>query len=691
MKRILFAVSLATAFAVPAAAQPKPMSIVDMINLKRLSGPQLSPDGKQILFAVSEADWKLNRRVSHLHRLDRATGASVQMTSGPDGETQPRWSPDGKSFSFVAKRGADEAAQIYTMSNAGGEAQAVTKHETAVSAVEWAKDGSTLYYLASEPKSVDEKAKEKMKDDVFAFDEDFEHNHLWRVTLEGGKTARLTSGDFTVASYGLSNDGKRIVFRRAPNPLIADAEKSEIWTMNADGSGALQITSNKVEEGSVSFSPDGAVILYTSATLDGNGTYYNEKVFVVPAAGGAPKRLTPDDATFEANEAKFSKDGQTIYIHANVGVSSQIFEMPVAGGPAKALTSGDHAIGGWQISPTGEHVMVLDTAKNPGEIFVAVSPAPAPARGGKRGASAASLPASSPWVLTQVSKLHDGLEKRFAIPRTERITWKGTDGVVVEGLLTYPIGFAAGQKVPLMVSTHGGPAASDKFGFGAGTSTYLPVMAAHGYAVLRPNYRGSTGYGDPFLRDMVGHYFANAHLDVMTGTDAVIAMGVADPDRLIKLGWSGGGHMTNKIITFTDRFKAASSGAGAANWVSMYAQSDVRTYRTPWFGGTPWQKDAPIDVYWANSPLKDIANVKTPTLFLVGEKDVRVPPPQSVEMHRGLKANGVPTKLFMAPREPHGWNELRHQLFKMNVELEWFDRYVVKRGYAWEKAPESGS
>ena len=153
------------------------------------------------------------------------------------------------------------------------------------------------------------------------------------------------------------------------------------------------------------------------------------------------------------------------------------------------------------------------------------------------------------------------------------------------------------------------------------------------------------------------------------------------------MGWSAGGHMTNKIITFTNRFKAASSGAGAANWVSMYAQSDVRTYRTPWFGGTPWQKNAPIDVYWEHSPLKYVANVKTPTIFLVGEKDVRVPMPQSVEMYRALKSLGVPTQLYVAPREPHGWTELRHQLFKVNVELDWFEKYVTKRPYTWEKAP----
>jgi dipeptidyl aminopeptidase/acylaminoacyl peptidase len=160
---------------------------------------------------------------------------------------------------------------------------------------------------------------------------------------------------------------------------------------------------------------------------------------------------------------------------------------------------------------------------------------------------------------------------------------------------------------------------------------------------------------------------------------------------MAKMGWSGGGHMTNKIITFTDRFKAAASGAGAANWISMYAQSDVRTYRTPWFGGSPWQKDAPIDVYWEHSPLKYVANVKTPTIFLVGEEDVRVPMPQSVEMYRALKSNGVPTHLYVAPREPHGWGELRHELFKVNVELDWFEQHVTRRKYEWEKAPDAGT
>jgi dipeptidyl aminopeptidase/acylaminoacyl peptidase len=254
-------------------------------------------------------------------------------------------------------------------------------------------------------------------------------------------------------------------------------------------------------------------------------------------------------------------------------------------------------------------------------------------------------------------------------------------------VLYYPLDYESGRRYPFCVQTHGGPQASDKFGFPS-SSDYVPVLAARGYVVLKPNYRGSTGYGDPFLRDMVGHYFQNAHKDVMAGVDHVIALGIADPDRMVAMGWSAGGHMTNKLITFTDRFKAASSGAGAANWVSMYSQSQTRTFRTPWFGGTPWQKNAPIDVYWDHSPLKYVANVTTPTIFLVGQEDPQVPAPQSVEMYRALKSNGVPTHLYMAPREGHGWAELRHDLFKMNVELEWFEKYATGRSYAWEKAPE---
>ena len=291
---------------------------------------------------------------------------------------------------------------------------------------------------------------------------------------------------------------------------------------------------------------------------------------------------------------------------------------------------------------------------------------------------------------SRLTHVFDYVTRDFKLGKQEAIQWKGADGTTVEGVLTYPVDYQAGRRYPLAVMTHGGPQAADKYSLGS-TNYEFQVLAGKGYATLQPNYRGSTGYGDAFLRDMVGHYFQNAHLDVMTGVDEVIRRGIADPDRMVKMGWSGGGHMTNKIITFTDRFKAASSGAGAANWTSMYAQSDIRFMRTPWFGGTPWQKNAPIEAYWNNSPLKDIANVKTPTIFFVGERDPRVPMPQSIEMHRALKSNGVPTHLYVAPREPHVWAELRHQLFKLNTEIAWFEQYATKRPFTPEKAPAEES
>ena len=661
----LVALSLVAATAL--AQSPRPMSIVDLINVPRLGDPQLSPDGRQVAFVRSEADWKANKRITHIWRV--AVGgapAPVQLTTGPEGESSPRWSPDSTSLVFAAKRAGDDVAQLYLLSMTGGEAVRLTTHDTAASAPEWSPDGTAIYYLAAEPKSAAEKARDKDKDDVYAFDEDFKQTHLWKVEVASRKTARVTSGDFSVGSFRVSTDGKRIAHYRAPSPLYGDADRGEVWVMDVAGGHAVQLTKNTVTESGPELSPDGSTMLFVSASSPTFETYYNDKLFLVPASGGAARVVAPNFA-YQVENATWSKDGKSIYFTANTGVRSQLFVVDIAGGAPKPLTTGDHALPGWEYNAAADgHAMVIDESNNPGEVWL-VSGAKAP---------------------QQLTHLSDKLATEYALPKVELITWKGKDGVAVEGLLYYPIGYQAGTRYPLVVQTHGGPAASDKFGFGA-PSSYTQVLAAKGYAVLKPNYRGSTGYGDPFLRDMVGSYFKNAHLDVLAGVDHLIALGIADPDRLIKMGWSAGGHMTNKLITFTDRFKAASSGAGAANWVSMYAQSDVRTYRTPWFGGTPWQKDAPIDAYWDASPLKYIANVKTPTIFLVGERDVRVPMPQSVEMYRGLKSLGVPTRLYVAPREPHGFGELRHQLFKVNAELAWFEQWVGKRPYTWEKAPGS--
>lgn len=647
------------------------MTLVDLAELPRLLVPQLSPDGRTLVYFLSGADWKADRPVWHIWRQTLSGGAPLQLTFSEGGDIPApgglRWSPDGKTLLFMRD------GQISLLAADGGEPRALTRHATSVGSPSWTPDGTAILFLASDPKTSEERDRDRLRDDVYGLDESYKQRHLWKIVVSTGAETQVTSGDWSVLEYRLSTDGKQIALHRAPTPMNADAYRGEVWVMDADGGHARVLTGNAVEETGAELSPDNTQVMFLADANERFEPYYNTNLFVVPASGGTPRLLRPD-FRYAIDQATWAADGRSILASVSMGVHSEIFRIDVASGSTRQLTDGRHFItasaGGWQVVPSaGRMVLQFDEPTRFGDVW--------------------TLPlAGDPAPLTRITGVFDALDRDAALPRQERVEWKSTDGTTIEGILFYPIDYQAGTRYPLVVQMHGGPGDSDKFGAGPGLlQNYVPVLAAKGWAVLRPNYRGSSGYGNAFYRDIVGHYFRDMTADILTGVDALIQKGIADPDRMVVMGWSAGGHLTNKLVTMTDRFKAASSYAGVAQWMSLFAQTDSRASRAVWFGGTPWQKNAPIEAYWNDSPLKDVANVKTPTLFFVGENDARVPMPQSMEMYRALQSNAVPTHLFVAPREGHQWGELRHLIFKANTEIEWFEKYARGRSYVWEKAP----
>ncbi len=646
---------------------PRPLSIVDLAGLPRIIDPQLSPDARFVLYMLNRADWKANRQVPHIWRQGVGGGTPAQMTTGEAGEANARWSPDGRSILFLTRGKDGPETQIDLLPAGGGEAKELTHHASSVSSPAWSPDGSTIYFMATDSRTAAERERDRLRDDVFAFEEDLKPRHLWSLNLASGAEQKLTDGDFSVTGFHLSQDGRRMTMHRAPTTLVSDNVRSEVWVMDAGGTNARRLTNNSVEETESELSPDQSQVLFIAEANDRFEPYYVPTIFVAPVTGGQARMLLPD-FPYSIEHATWAPDG-SILVVANMGVHSEIFRVDVAARRTRALTDGRHSVQFWTVVPSAKRMIFqLDEPARLGDAWTL------PLEGG---------------TPTRVTGLYDTLERDYALPRQDEITWKGADGAAIEGILFYPNGYQTGRRYPLVVQLHGGPAESDKFGYGPGVIVnYVQVLTARGYAVLRPNYRGSTGYGNDFLRDVVGHYFRNMHLDVMAGVDALVQQGMADPDRLAVMGWSAGGHLTNKLVTFTNRFKAASSTAGGSDWISFLAQTDTRSNRTLWFDGSPWQPNAPIDRFWDNSPLKDAARAKTPTLFFVGQDDPRVPMPQSVEMFRALQANGVTSRLYVAPREGHQWAELRHQLFKANAELEWFEKYVMGRAYTWERAPD---
>ena len=677
----------------------RPMTFMDVMEMRAVGGGQLSPDGSRVVYTVSFPHWKSGKAYTDLFVADAATGAARQMTfTREKSETAPQWARDGKRFAFLSDR--EGSQQVYLMSAEGGEARklteakdgvhafafsrdgkwlafsagkpedrqvslvdldsedfavtALTKHATPVRDFAFAEDGGRLFFTSPDRVDKDDLKRKEKKFDVRIADPEQPPVHLWSVDLKDKAEKRWTEGAaFTVVGFQLSKDGRWASYRALPAARrTGDITQEEASLHLLDlGSGQARMVLEKYARFSA-FSPDGRTLAYTAP--ERFERLRNEKLWVVPTAGGPAKNLLPGK-DMSLSGASWSEDSRTLYFTEALGVNQHLFSVSAADGALAQLTAQPGVLNGAYQAEARAFLLTHSSAQQPTNLFVA---------------KAATVAQPSAWV--KVSDANPQVAK-LALGATEAVRWKAKDGVEVEGLLIKPLGFEQGRRYPLIVQLHGGPAAAEMSAFQGRYVTYPHIYAAAGYLVLQPNYRGSTNYGEAFTRQIGGNFMRLSYGDILSGVDHLIKEGLADPDKLGMMGWSAGGHLSSWTLTQTDRFKAISTGAGAVNWISMYAESDVQGVREFYLGGKPY--DA-WDNFVKESALKYIKNAKTPTLIHVGEADQRVPKPQSDELYMALKKLGVPVEYIVYPGMPHGLTEPRYQLVKMVSEFSWFEKWI---------------
>ena len=660
IRAALLLILVASLLDLRASADPRPMSPVDMIEMPRLSDGTLSPDQRYFAYLRSQTLWDENKIVKRLNVIDQMTGAPLEIALRPDeGASHSRvwWHPDSSGFIYLKKPGGQTKRQAFFYHLGRRDETQLTAHGGAVLDIFWLPDGAGFYFVSVEQRSA-EAGRLLNKGWLIPPFESNAFREIWYFDLATRSAEAVVSGNFSVRQVCISRDGSALSYSRQPDHRFDSAHRGDVFIRQRDTGARARWTSNAHGEVMPQLSPDGRSLAYIATVNEAGAPFYEPKVFVKTETGRA-RRLLPDMA-MEALAFAWDQPGDGLFILGNTGVRAHLFHYSLSTRTLRQLTRGDQSLADWSYDAvTDTHLARIETARNPGEYQLMRDP------------DVGFQPLTSEYA---------DWPQTFALPRQQQVSWRGRRGTRIEGLLVYPIGYEPGKRYPLVTITHGGPQSSARFGTWFATS-YLPVLSGQGYMVLLPNHRGSTGYGDRFVRDMAGRYFRHAHLDVMDGIDAMIERGLADPDRLIKMGWSAGGHMVNKLITQTDRFKVASSGAGASDWLSMHGESDSRFGRQFIFGGTPWQRDAPRRQYTRDSPLKEAWRVTTPTLFFVGEKDTRVPPTQSILMYRAVFATGTPTALYQAKDEPHNFRKPANQLFKINTELNWFAAFALGQRY----------
>ena len=647
--------------AAPAAAPAakRPLRATDIFRVRDVRDPQISPDGKWVAYTVTIADSARDKNDTDVWMASWDGKENVRITSSKDGESVPRWSPDGRYLSFISSRDGGKGGQVWLLDRRGGEATRLTEIKGGVSAYDWSPDATRLALIIEdpddEPSSDSSKAKapKPIVLDRYHFKQDVQgylgnkRSHLYVFDVAAKKLDTLTAGKYDETNPSWSPDGKSIAFVSDRSPDPDKSINTDIYVIDArPGAQMRRVTTFDGDDNNggsrLAWSPDGKSIAYVRGGSTTFTIYDQYRLAVVPAAGGEPRILT-EALDRPVSSPRWTADGTALLFLVTDDRTQYVARVKATGGPIEKLTNGPRVITSVALG-AGKIAVLASTSTEMPEVH-----------------------ALENGALRPLTHQNDAWLSEIQLGVTEGIEFKTPDGADVHAVMTRPA--KASGKLPTLLRIHGGPTGQDQYSF----NFERELFAANGYAVVSPNYRGSNGRGEKFMNAIAGDWGNKEVVDVLAATDYVVSKGVADPDRLGIGGWSYGGITTDYTIATTPRFKAAISGAGSALQTSMYGVDQyVLQYETEL--GPPWKNpDAWMKVSY---PFFHADRIKTPTLFMSGEKDFNVPTAGSEQMYQALKSLGIDTQLVIYPSSFHGITLPSYRVDRLERYLKWYDRYL---------------